>query len=499
MRDRVQKQYFPLAGGLNLVSPPLATHPGELIDCVNYECLVEGGYSRIRGYSLYDGQATPTQAVPGTGPVLGVHVYRGDVYAIREDGTNGRLYKATASGWSEVDPLFTWSLGGEYRFANYNFYGQDSQEEMFIVNGVDKAVKFDGATLVQLTTGTGSDNPSAVIGHRFHLFLAVESSLVNSATGNPADFQAMNGAAEIAVGDVIRDLGVSSGALIVACQDSTQVLYGNDATDWKLDKLNQTGTFAGTMASIGGQVLGMDRNGVMSLQASQTYGNFAYASISQKVQPYIPSLLSLGDMRATINRGSNQYRLFAGKSGLYCTFSGAQLVGITKVLYAHPVICITNGLDASRNEISLFGSDDGNVYLMDQGNKFGGQAAYAFIVLTFHHFGGPTTRKRFRLLQADMRVTGGDVLVGMRATSDYGGGFVSRTTDSASAITGGALWDYGTWDTFIYDSLYHSDARARVSLVGTNMAVMISSDGTEAGLHAIYGMTIHFSPRRTNR
>jgi len=199
----IQTSYFPLQGGLNLEAPPLATSPGELIDCANYEALTGGGYRRIEGYVLYDGQDTATGAVPGTGDVLGVHLYKGELYAVRDDASNGRLYKATSSGWVEVDNTFTWTAGGTYRFCNYNFFGQDDQETMYIVNGIDKAVQFDGTTLTQITTGSGTDNPNCVIGHKYHLFLGVESSLVNSATGNPLDYTAASGAAEIAVGDTI--------------------------------------------------------------------------------------------------------------------------------------------------------------------------------------------------------------------------------------------------------------------------------------------------------
>lgn len=493
----ISTTYFPMVGGLNLESPPLATTPGELIDCINYQCLPNGGYQRIGGYTLYDGQVTPAQAVPGTGDVLGLHVYRGDLYAIREDGTNGRLYKATASGWSEVNPAFTWSLGGSYRFCSYNFYGQDAQETMYIVNGVDKAVQYDGTTLTQITTGSGTDNPSVVIGFKYHLFLGVESSLVNSATGNPLDYTPANGAGEIAVGDSITDLEVAKGALIIACQDSTQALYGNDITDFTLEKMNTSGTYASTLANIGGQVIGLDRQGVMSLNSSAAYGNFDYSSLTQRINNFIKAFGATS--QSVINRTFNQYRLFKGKVGLYFTFSGTQLAGISRVRYEHDVTTICNGLDSQRNEISFFGSTDGNVYLMDSGYTFAGTNIYSFLVTSFHHYGGPTKNKRFRLIQPDLRIEGEPSTLGIRATTDYGGGFVSRVTTPEIATTGGALWDYATWDSFTWDSLYHYDAKARVSLTGTNMAVMISSDGAPSGTHTIYGVTIHFSPRRLKR
>lgn len=499
----VSTSYFPLQGGLNLESPPLATNPGELIDCVNYQCLARGGYQRILGYERFSGEPIAYQAVPGTGPVRGVHVYKGDVYAIRdENGVYGRMYKSTPTGWLLVSSIHVWSPGATYRFTNYNFYGQDDQETMYIVNGVDKACQWDGTTLTEITTGTGADNPSSVIGFKFHLFLGVESSLVNSAIGNPLDYQAINGAGEIAVGDSITDLEVAKGALIIACQDSTQALYGSSTSDFALEKMNTSGTVAATLANIGGQVIGLDRSGVMSLSATSNFGNFDYSSLTKKVSKYIRSFGEAS--HAAINRTYNQYRIFNGTDGLYLTFSGEQLEGISRVKFDHNVSCICNGLDSNRNEVSFFGSDDGNVYKMDTGYKFDGASIPSYLVTSFHHFGGPTRQKRFRLVQPDLRVEGAAHKIGISGTTDYGAGFITnylsddiKTGDLIS--TGGGLWDYSTWEAFTYDSFYHIDAKARVSIIGTNMAILISSDGSADGNHTIYGVTVHHSPRRLKR
>lgn len=494
----IRVDYFPLAGGWNKEDPPLAAAAGELIDVANYECMVGGGYRRIRGYTLYDGQTTPSQSVPGSGSILGVHVFKGDVYAVRDDGVNGRLYKATSGGWSEVDNSFTWSPNGKYYFTNYNFYGQDDQEEMFIVNGIDKAVKYDGTSLVNLTTGTGNDNPKVVAGYKKHLFLGIESSLVNSAIGNPTDYTALNGAAEIAVGDTITDLQSGPSALIVGCQDSTNVLYGTSSADFQLEELNKVGTYTGTMGSIGGLVLGLDTQGVMSLQAAQTYGNFSYSSVSQKIKTFVTTYYGEGAV-SLVNRSLSQYRIFSGRAGLYFTFSGPDMVGVSRVSFQHPVICAVNSTDANQNEVSYFGDDSGNVYKMDDGYTFNGTNIYSYLLTSFHHYGGPTTNKRFRLIQPDIRVDGDPVQIGIRATTNYGAGDVSQGVTEELIQTGGALWDYSIWGTFNWDSLFHHDSRIRLSLTGTNMAVMISSDGSSGSQHSIYGITLHYSPRRLKR
>ena len=52
--------YHPLQGGLDLVSPVLNVKPGFLLDGINYEPDINGGYRRIPGYERYDGQPSPS-------------------------------------------------------------------------------------------------------------------------------------------------------------------------------------------------------------------------------------------------------------------------------------------------------------------------------------------------------------------------------------------------------------------------------------------------------
>ena len=62
MPNPVKTEYFALAGGLNLVSPALEIPPGMLIDGVNFEPSINGGYSRMRGIERFDGRTAPSDA-----------------------------------------------------------------------------------------------------------------------------------------------------------------------------------------------------------------------------------------------------------------------------------------------------------------------------------------------------------------------------------------------------------------------------------------------------
>lgn len=205
MAPPVNYELIALRGGLDQVTPTLLLPPGIARKAANFECSVNGGYTRIAGYERFDGRPKPSaalynllvceltgavsvgdtvvgmasaasgkviavdgsslvitretgvflaqegvsvaavqvgtvlevqgvsadgytdavyrnlaadeyradiQPVPGAGPVLGVAVFSGGVYAWRNklDGLSAGMYKATTAGWVEV------ALGKELSF-----------------------------------------------------------------------------------------------------------------------------------------------------------------------------------------------------------------------------------------------------------------------------------------------------------------------------------------------------------------------------------------------
>lgn len=81
--SNLEPSIVPLQAGLDLQSPKLIAQPGSMLDCVNYEIIDKLGYSRIDGFTRYDG--TPyfvdinynnlvylgeTTTISGTAPTL---------------------------------------------------------------------------------------------------------------------------------------------------------------------------------------------------------------------------------------------------------------------------------------------------------------------------------------------------------------------------------------------------------------------------------------------
>lgn len=55
-------KYFPLGGGLDVVTPALRVDPGRALAMVNYEPFYNGGYRRIDGFERLDGRPKPSDA-----------------------------------------------------------------------------------------------------------------------------------------------------------------------------------------------------------------------------------------------------------------------------------------------------------------------------------------------------------------------------------------------------------------------------------------------------
>lgn len=54
--------YYPVKGGLDLVTPAIALDPGKCFDAQNYILEITGGYKRTPGFERFDGRPSPSEA-----------------------------------------------------------------------------------------------------------------------------------------------------------------------------------------------------------------------------------------------------------------------------------------------------------------------------------------------------------------------------------------------------------------------------------------------------
>lgn len=58
-KNQTRATYYPLGGGLDVVTPALTIDPGRALAMVNFEPWFNGGYRRIDGYERFDGRPKP--------------------------------------------------------------------------------------------------------------------------------------------------------------------------------------------------------------------------------------------------------------------------------------------------------------------------------------------------------------------------------------------------------------------------------------------------------
>lgn len=85
--------------------------------------------------------------VPGSGPIRGIHVFKGVTYAFRDaaDGLTCGMYKGTGAGWVPVKGGLI--PGGKWSFATANFSGDSKRLAFYACDGKNQPFKYDGSVL----------------------------------------------------------------------------------------------------------------------------------------------------------------------------------------------------------------------------------------------------------------------------------------------------------------------------------------------------------------
>jgi hypothetical protein len=516
-----QVKYYPLGGGLDVVTPGIMAKPGTARASLNYEA-DQTGYRRIIGYERYDGHPSPTDvfneaddavqgaidrdaaralitAVPGSGPVRGVHYFQEEVYAWRDsaDGTLGVMWKATSGGWVSVSSAFL--PGGIYEVANFNFYGASAMAMMYGINGVGQGFQFDGTTLTFITTGMTPDIPIKQTAHKRHLFYAFAGgSIQHSSIGDPLEWNAITGAAEIAVGDEVTDLIPAAPAnMVIMARNSVQVLYGNDATDWQLEALTSEAGAVPFSAEKMGPVIYMDNRGIRSLDTTPAFGNFALGTMTQAIAPLLRTRLSSGDLPVASMRVRSRdlYRVFFKYGGGYSVYMGKKNPETMPIQLGVDLTVCTSVETADGSEKIWFGATNGFVYQMDKGRSYDGVAIQYYLRLPFNHMGGPNLTKRWHkvALEYDAGTT-----ITLSLTGEVDNAEAEEPVLAEQILLGeggGGFWDAVNWDQFYWSSPVDGEAVAYIDALGRNLSLLFGGEQADEEAHTLQGLTLYYTVR----
>jgi hypothetical protein len=334
--------------------------------------------------------------------------------------------------------------------------------------------------------------------HRQALFLGFPGGSVQfSAVGNPLSFDAIIGAGEIGIGDEITDfVSNTTTSLVILGKNSINVLYGNDASDYQLETLSdESGAFAWSADKVG-QAIYLDKGGIRSISATQSYGNFALGSISRLIQTLIEVKLKNGvvPVGSARIRTKDQYRLFWSDNSCLAVHLGGKNPEIMPTDIGKLVTCICS-VETDGGEEIFFGSTDGFVYQLEKGNSFDGSSIEAFLRLPFTHLGAPQQRKRFHKVVIECDCEPNTVL---QTVAEFDYGDPDQLSDASSTLTlsgGGGAWDLSNWDEFYWSSPFEGIGEAWIDGVGKNMSLIIASSSASQAPHTLQGITYFFSPR----
>jgi len=393
--------------------------------------------------------------------------------------------------------------GGTYEFTNYNFRGETTGFTMYGVNTVDNAFSWDGTTFIKYQTGMETDTPEHISAHQKHLFLSYPNgSIQHSSIVTPNVWNAVTGAAELAIGDDVSGFSTEvNNVMSVFTRNDAYMLYGTSAADWELRKFHAgAGAIPYTLQKMD-QTFFLDDRGITSIFTVQYFGDFQSAVASDKIDPYIQSKKNntVGSLRV---RGKNQYRLFFDdKTGVEMTFINKKNQGLMPFTLAHQVKCTASAEDANGFEVLYGGFDDGYVRKFDSGTSFDGDTVGSFVRSAYYHYDSPGSRKRFRELNLEINA---DTSTTLTVTPDYdfGGTFTppsSPVSSNYSVSVTADQWNQSDISNSSTGITVLASQRVKINGIGTNMGLIIANSSIYDKPITLQGAIVDFTPLGVRR
>lgn len=392
-----------------------------------------------------------------------------------------------------ADAAITLQPGGRFEFVINNFGGQAITTKLYGCDGVNKCWEFDGTTFVPIPTGIAGDNPQFITAWMNMLVVALGSSVEVSGIGQPYSWTALTGAAELTLGDTCTGLlpqvpNQTTGALAIFTLHRTFMLYGTSVADFTLvTQSPDAGAVPYSMQNIGFAYF-LDVKGMMQINTTRNYGNFAMAVLTRKIQPFINA--NRGKVVAScIVRASNQVRIYyADGTGfsMYMTPQNTETIGGDVLLgdvvggimtfdysAAGGFTMITSDVDTMGIERTFACGANGYVYELERGTSIDGVAIFSYLLTAFNSSKTPRNRKKYKRTTINAKC-GNTANVSIGYSLSFGG---QESVDGYQAFQtmfgNGSWWDVFTWDQFIWDAPYVNEYTVDMPGNGRNLSLII--------------------------
>jgi hypothetical protein len=245
-----------------------------------------------------------------------------------------------------------------------------------------------------------------------------------------------------------------------------------------------------------------DDLGVVNLQATLNFGNFASGALTSNILPFIIQERTRVSA-STINRTKGQYRVFFSDGyGLWLTIANQRYLGAIPVFFPNPVNVVDEHTTSEGEEVSYFGSNDdgGYVYQLDKGSSFDGANIDAFITLAWEFLKSPRIEKRYR--RGSIEVQGDSwTQISFGYQLGYGTPKINQPTpvDYATDFTPAPLWDEFTWDEFIWDGETLTPTTVDMTGTAENVQITLTSSTDYIQPFIVNSVIYQYSMRREMR
>jgi hypothetical protein len=481
MAQKIQTISFPCMGGLVLNQDDVLLSeqlPGAAIEMINYEPSPKG-YRRINGFTKFS-----SEAVTGTGKVLGVGVYKGGVIAARESSSTAgskNICYSSGGAWTSLGAARAGVQATKFHvYTNVTNY-------VICTDGTGYPLRFDGVTTTEIS-GAPLGTERACF-HRYHMWYSKGQLLTFSVPNDETNCSAIDGGGTVNVGDDIVGMASFRGDLIIFCKGRIYKVVGTSVFNFELVLVtSKMGCLNGdTIQEIGGDLMFLSADGIRPLAASERIGDFELEAISRNVSPFIEDLISSysGEfMSSVIIREKTQYRLICG-SDSYEDTETFGLIGSMQSrsgnlqwewgkLQGIKASCAADGISGNQ-EIIVHGGYDGYVYQQEVGVLFDDRRPSETLTLPNNVFGDPFVRKGVYSLKIFVDFEGySDIVV--NTTLDYGAFNVPQPPAAPIQVTSSELVQFGSDDATFGNCKFgrRSNNQVRVNLTGSGTAISFS-------------------------
>lgn len=414
--------------------------------------------------------------------------------------TAGAVTVGATLSFSGGSSAITILPNGDYEF---DIGTVGSQRRVYGVDGLNRAFEFDGTVYAPITGGPTA--PQHVMVHQGHLFLSEGNSVQHSGVGEAFTWTVLAGAGEmLADGDVtiMQRLpgNQDGGAAAIGHDMGIQNLYGTSLANFKLVTFEDASGAKAKSAQRLGQMFVLDDRGVLSVAATQAYGNFAANTLTLNIGPWLRVRRNLVT-GSSVNREKNQYRLFfSDGAALYITIANGKMVGAMPMQFVDAARCVCQGETPDGAETMFFGSDDGMVYRLDAGTSFDGDSIDFLLERVPANQGSPRQVKRYRRSTFEVQ---GESYAEFMVSYTFAYGSTERAHQDADTTLqtqlAAARWDEFTWDEFTWDGSSLAPSEAAIDGSGENIVTRIRGSSALFKPFTINSELITYSPRRRLR